>query len=106
MIRSGQAAGYYQRLFHWRLTTTQSFHRAAFPGLHRNSEGKRKRGSDKTVHLGPFFRQTSLDELPLELRQFGLEQPAVAADVVAVRPQESEVLIDHCRHPFARRLST
>jgi hypothetical protein len=80
--------------------TIRGFQGASFQGFHRNSEGERKRGSGKPFHRGPFLRKASLDELALELRQFGLEQPAVAADVVAVRPQERKLFIDHRRHPL------
>jgi len=41
--------------------------------------------SGESFHPGPFLRQAPFDELPLALRRFGLEQPAVADDVVAVR---------------------
>src|ERR1700745_2645372 len=60
--------------------------------LRRNLKRERERGSGELFHRGPFLGKAPLDELPLALRQFGREQPAVAHDVVAVRPQESKLL--------------
>ncbi len=49
------------------------------------------------VPFGLFFLQPLCDEGPLQVRELRREQPLVAANVVAVRPQAGKVLLDHRR---------
>jgi hypothetical protein len=47
-----------------------------------------------------FLGQAPFNELTLEIGQERLEEPAIPADVVAVRAQAGQMFADHLRHPL------
>jgi hypothetical protein len=50
-----------------------------------------------------FIGQAAFNVFSLKLCQVGCEQPAIAADIVAMGAQESQFFVDHRRHSFDGR---
>jgi hypothetical protein len=88
--------GEVSRASHWSITLGHF----RIQQISRHFEGERESRGGKIFHRGTFLRQTFLNELAFALGQWSLEQPPVAADVIAVRSQKRKLLINHRRRPF------
>src|SRR6476659_6983952 len=56
-------------------------------------------GTSKAMGNVELLRQASFDEFLLNICQVGFQQPAIAADIIAMGAQASQFFVDHRRHP-------
>jgi hypothetical protein len=71
--------------------------RESSTGVFGNAEWIRKVRSRQRRDRGLFLLQAPFDELALDVRQLGIQLSAIAMDIVPVRAEAGEVLVEH-RH--------